>query len=103
MDYEISRPALQKNLADHGLIFGRYFVSGNKRESYGNSPVTLRRTQHPLKTANFSGGIHAQRQDRAHHQIRDRILCVLDIYEKMMPDPEGSKPPSPLRRVSPNS
>jgi hypothetical protein len=46
----------------------------NKRESYDNSPVTLTPTQHPLKTTNFSGGIHVQRQDRAQHQIPDRML-----------------------------
>jgi hypothetical protein len=31
MDYEISRPALQKNVADHGLIFGRYFINGKQK------------------------------------------------------------------------
>jgi hypothetical protein len=46
----------------------------NKKESYGNSPVMLRRTQNPLKTTNFLGEIHAQRQDRAQHQIPDRML-----------------------------
>jgi hypothetical protein len=75
----------------------------NKRESYGNSPVTLKHTQYPLKTTNFSGEIHVQRQDRAQHQMPDRMLCILDIYEKMMPNQEGSRTPSPLHRVSPNS
>jgi hypothetical protein len=31
MDYEISRPALQKNVADHGLIFRSGFVSGKQK------------------------------------------------------------------------